>query len=580
LFWNRLLSSVGWCLAGACILFALVVVVERSVVAMSAPAHFYMAVAGGLLASAGLAALIWSLVTRESLRGAAARLDEAAGLKERVSTSLYCMNHSDEFDQAVLADARKVSRSLNIRSHLPIKAPQSAAFAGTSFALALLVFLLFPTLDLMGRQQVRQEKEEQRERTERELAQVKPAVKKVVEDLQKKYPELKNDLAKLEPPKPSEVKDPSEVRAEPIKDINKLSDELKKRRDRIDLAKLDEFKRMATKLSQRQQRDSPVGKLAKAMSEGDFAKAQQALEQLQNKLRKAPKTEEERQQAEQLRKQLKQMSDQLKAAAEQKQQMRDKLAEAGFNDKEIKRALEHLQKKDLDSLKKMMQQKKLTQKQMQQLQKKLQECDSACKLASKLGQKLGGAAGGGAGSAGTGASGKDGQAQGFKEASDQLSEMEALQQEMNSLSATLADLQAAKQCIGQGNCSGMMGSSNRPGSGMGRKGQGRGGVAPEKATAFGTKREKSPVNTLPGEIISTSFVEGEQFSGEVSAEFVEAAISAQRAATDAIERGERPRIYHDTLQKYFERSARGLPPEQVENAEKRLTQPNTDQPTP
>ena len=71
---------------------------------------------------------------------------------------------------------------------------------------------------------------------------------------------------------------------------------------------------------------------------------------------------------------------------------------------------------------------------------------------------------------------------------------------------------------------------------MGNYGQGQGGLAPKQATAFKTQREKAKVNTLPGAIDSTRFVNGEQFKGEVTDEFVEAVISAQRDVTDAINR--------------------------------------------
>jgi hypothetical protein len=168
--------------------------------------------------------------------------------------------------------------------------------------------------------------------------------------------------------------------------------------------------------------------------------------------------------------------------------------------------------------------------------------------------------------------------EGLSAAAQQLSEMEALEQELNQLQASLADLNAAKgelgQCCPGCNGTGMVGGQpcgmcggNGIGPGMGRNpGQGQGGVAPEQQTAFRAVSKKTPVKTTRGSIISQRFVDGEQYKGEVSDDFVEAAISAERDATEAIARERIPRLYHSSVKKYFTRARGDLPAEKVQSA--------------
>jgi hypothetical protein len=111
---------------------------------------------------------------------------------------------------------------------------------------------------------------------------------------------------------------------------------------------------------------------------------------------------------------------------------------------------------------------------------------------------------------------------------------------------------------------------------MGQLGQGQGGVAPEQATGFRTVTEKPKVNTLPGAIDSVRFVNGEQFSGEVSDEFVEAVISAQREVSDAIAREQIPRQYHAGIKAYFDHTRTALPVDGVEGPEDQSRQETPD----
>jgi hypothetical protein len=247
----------------------------------------------------------------------------------------------------------------------------------------------------------------------------------------------------------------------------------------------------------------------------------------------------------------------------------------------LKKALENLKKEDMQAVAKQLAEKGLSQEQvnkaMQEVQKRCQACSSASKLASKLGSA--GKAGGGQGAAQQGQS----DLSGLSEAGEQLSQMEAMDQQLKELDSALSQLDSAKSqlggackaCNGTGQCNGKpcgacqgtgmgqgMGQGRQgmgKGSGMGENpGQGEGGVAPSQQTAFNLKNERTPVKTGQGSIVSQQFVDGEQFKGEVSKEFREAAMSAQRQVTDAVAREEIPRQYQGSVKEYFTRSTRGL----------------------
>lgn len=577
LWLNRWLAGLGWSLAAAAGLFILAVAIERTLIAGEGTGRFFGRLALGLAGLALVASLIWVALTRDSLARAAARLDLAAGLKERISSGLYCEKASDPFARAVVADATRASRGISGRDQLPVQIPPSAPYAGGTLVIALLFFWLFPTLDLAGKQEQRQQEEQQRQLVERSRAIVQPVLKRQVQQLRDKHPALRKELEELEPLKDARLEKPRDVLREPIKQINKVGEKLDRRRNTVELAKIEEFKKLARRLAAHQQSKSPVGQLAKALASGDFKSAQDVLEAIQAKLTKTPQTEEESKQAEELRKQLERLSAKLEQAARSNRKNREDLAQAGLTDQEIKQAIKNLRDRDLQAVEKMLADKGLSQEQINKLMQQMKKRCAACSMASKLAQNLGQAA---QGRGGAGQLSQSAMA-GLSAAGAQLSDMESLEQELNQLNSAVSDLQAMKDQLGQGcpACGGTGMKDGLPcgmcqgtglgcrGPGMGKLGQGQGNIAPEQATRFKTVRERTRVNTLPGTIIDMQFVNGQQFSGPVSDEFVEAAIARQREVQDAIAREQLPRVYHKSLQRYFDHSLDDLPADKVKAAQ-------------
>ncbi|MGQ9652143.1 MAG: hypothetical protein ACUVXJ_18760 [Phycisphaerae bacterium] len=571
LWLNRWFSKIGWSLAGGATLFVLLVLVDRLWLVRPDAEMLTGWVCLGLLAASVVASVVWTVVTRETLSVAAATLDDAAGLRERISSAIYCEKMDDPFGQAVVADANRVTHGLTVSRHLPLRFPQSAAYAGASLLFALLVFWLFPVVDLAGKQEALQKQLEQQKRVERTAALVQPLIDKQVEALRKRYPALEQEMQQLAALKNVQAATrPEDVAKEPIKQVNNLAREIENKKENPDLAKIEEFQKIAQKLEARQRGDSAVSKLVQAMAQGDYKSAQQALEEMKLDLMKAPKADEDKQKAEELRNQIHKLGDQLKELAENDKKLQQELAKTGMKPDEIARALEHLKKQDLDALKEQLKKQGLSEKDIQKLANQLKKCQGGCQMASKLGDSLKQAAQGQQGQQGSG----QGSEAGFTEAADQLSEMEALQQEMNQLTAAAADLQQMQDQLSQaGQCGGMglgEGQLKESQGGMGSLGQGRGNIAPKTETGAKTTAQKAKVESHPGAIISTQFVHGEQIAGQVTEEYVEAVISKEREVSDAINREAIPRQYHKSVSKYFSHAREGLPADRVKAVENKF----------
>jgi tetratricopeptide (TPR) repeat protein len=583
---NTWLSSLGWCFAGAAALFILGILIQRVSLTGEYLPPFLSWFSLAAAAAALTASAVWTWLRRPSFQVAAAQLDVAAGLKERLSTGLYCQSsqdplHDDPFHRAVLADAARISAGITPSRHMPVRMPLSANFAGPSLLLALVLFLVFPTLDLSGNQKPSLDELQRNEAVTRMQNAVQAKIEQQIQTIREKNPALEDDIKELDPMKPTGAETPLDVRRDALKQVEKLSQKLEEKKSSEEIAEMQEMKTLLRRIAQRENAaETPVGKLAQSLSEGDFKEAKKTLDEIQLKLNKAPTTEEEKRKADELRKQLEQLAQQIQKAADSDQKNKDALAKTGMNQEEIQRALENLQKKDFESLKKQLEEKGLDQQKIQKMMQQMQNRCNACDGAKQLGQKLAqGAQGAGQGQGEkqgqqqAGGSQMSGGQQGLSQAGEQLSEMEALQQQLNELDSAMADLDSMKNDLGQscsqcngtgmvngrpcGACqgTGMGRGQGQPGnSGMGQLGQGQGGVAPEQVTDFDLKKERTSVISKAGQIIHQEYVDGEQFKGDASPELKGASLSAERFATETIERGDVPGVYHESIGKYFNRN--------------------------
>jgi hypothetical protein len=498
-----------------------------------------------------IASVVWTTAVRADPTFAAAKLDEAAGLRERLSTGQLCAGQEDPFAGAVVADAERVCTSLSARQHIRLRMPEPFAWSVLSIVAAAAMFLISPGL------LKRTEAKEAREQAV-ELEQTKIAVKRKMDDVKRMaeanpaLQDLKDELDDLDREAGGKLERPADLRHEAIKKIDKLADAVKQKRRTGDYEASKEMRKMLRGLKVPRSSDAPTQKLSKALKDGDFKSAKEEIKALQEQLATL-KSDQDKELAAKISKQLDDIAKQLEKLAKD-EKLAQQLKQADIKKEDLERMLENLKKADLEQLKKQLEEKGMNQQQIEKLVKQLERRQGAGSMAQKLAQAM-------KKGAQCNNPGQMGEAMaGLTMATDQLSDLELLEQEMNQLDTVLADLQGAKDniskpcsaCKGAG-CSRCQGKQG----GMGRLGQGRGGLAPEQQTAVDFKVERGKVHTGKGAIIQFLF-DGEQVKGEVSPSFTEVVTAAEHEASDRINRNRVPRQYHKAVKAYFSSVQRSI----------------------
>ncbi len=580
---NRWLGQLGWALTIAACAWIAVLLVAR-LCALTWPLAW---MALGALGAAVIASAIWTAMRRDTTLDAAVALDKAAGLKERVSSGLVCAGRTDPFSQAVVADAAETAGPISVRKFVPIRGARSLVYGGVVGFLGLLLLWLFPEFDLLGKAQARervQQKLTASNQARATLAQPVEAVKNLVES----SPALKDmkemqELEALAKPNDKPV-DPSDLRREAIKKLDKLGDELKKQAAAERFKDLQETKNRLKEMGKPQDAKSPPSKLMQALTDGDFKQAQEELSKMKEQLAKKKHDAKSQEEVKKMSEQLDQLAKKLNDAAGDKN-LQEQLKQSGLNAEQMKRILDALNKKDPQQLSKMMEdlEKKLKKegmsqqqidkmkKQVQQAQKQQGSKQQMNKLAEsmkKAGQKCQ-----------TGD--KQGAGQQMDEAGEQLSQMEMMEQQMGEIDSKMSQLddlkdemgdqnkdQGDKQCKqcngtgmrkdgspcphcnGTGQCNGGGADGQKPGPG----GRGRGaGQRGQKDIDVAFQKRRAKVEQRQGAVIGQWFVKGDQIKGESKAQYLEAVQSAVRDASDALEKDQVPRAYQKAVKNYFDR---------------------------
>lgn len=569
LWLNHWINRSFWCIGIAAVLFIAATLLQR-LAGLPLPLGN---VCLGLVALGIAAALIWSLAERESLDVAAARLDEAAGLRERLSSSYYCRQMGDDpFASAVIADAERVSTGISARQHIRLKLPRSFGAAMSAVVVALLT-LLIPA-GLFG------EEKKSAIAQAGQIEQIRTTVKKRLQDVFAKVEEnpaledLKEQLEKLKDEPSAPLEKPDAIRHEALKRIDTLADAVKDKLNDPNYDKVRQFERMMRGLKVPNEAESPTRELTRSLAEGDYKEAQEQIKSLQEQLATL-KHDEDKELAEKLSQQLEDLARQIEQLARNKQ-LEQKLQQAGIKPEDMKRMLETLSKQDLDQVRQALEKQGYNQQQIEQLARQLAQNQAVQSAARQLAQSMKQASQ-------CNSPGQMAEAQaGLSQAGDQLSELEQLQTEMQQLDSTLSDLESAKndlqpcsQCQGTGQkpggglCEGCDGTGQCPGGknkggGMGKNpGQGEGGVAEEQQTPVAFKIERQKVETRKGAIIGQFLIDGEQVKGQATQGLVEVVTASERDATDSINRDRIPRQYQKSVKSFFSTVQKALAEKQA-----------------
>ncbi len=510
--------------------------------------------------SAIVLGLLWAFITRPSKSKAAMIVDEHAGLRESLSTALLIENQTDGWSKAVVSDANDKAGKINLASALPVKAPRVWPTPLVAAAALLIVWWL-PVKDLTGfyaKQQEKEAEQAQIQQVQSTVQESQEAMKKILEQTKLEFDEGDDEAFEdLLKPEANEYISAEESLRSAIKNLTSISDKLEEKRNNEDGATFDAIKDAMKSLNSTE--ENAASEMARAMARGDFEEAKQQLEKLAEQMQSDDMSEE---QQKQLGQQLENLKQQMEQMAQNSQQLQEQLKAAGISEQQAKQLAT-----DPEALKKALEEAGLSEEQAQQLSQAAQAQQKASDAAGAMSQAIGQMA--------QGMQNGDPQqaAAGSDAMNAQLSDLENMQQEMQSLESAMSQAQQQldqlAQCSNPGSNPGQgggqqgqwpstgqfsQGESSQFGSGSGGPGKGLGMSPEEQGADFTIKKEHAEVRTTSeGPVIASTMVQGSQIKGESTAAFSDAIQSATTEASEAIETKRIPREYESAVQSYFGR---------------------------
>lgn len=415
--------------------------------------------------AAGLAALliaaIGTTLGRVNPFQAAVAIDQAAGLRERLSTALAVARDPDPFARAVVDDAEKIAGRLHVPAHIRYQTPALLPWSAACMAAAGLLAFFMPTLNLLANQPARQT-EQQRTQVDLERRDINVEIEarlNRIKEMAENNPALKDLAADLKPIEaPQEpLATPEDIRREAAKRLDKVAERLSQEKENPALDASRDLQRALSSLPQ-QPGQSPTSDLSKALASGDFEGARKALEEMQKDVSEAAaKSDPQSQQK------LEQMQQQLKRLAEQLAELDDALylqkeleKKAGLSEEEAKKLVKDLAKMDPKQLEKELQRqladKGVSDKQIKELAKKFQQQQQAKQQCQNMSKALAQAAKAlqQCNSPGSGSGASQEAAAALADAAEQMSNLEMTEQLANELEAQLAEMQSLRDNITKG----------------------------------------------------------------------------------------------------------------------------------
>jgi hypothetical protein len=593
LWWTRWCHAAVWGVTGA-LGVGLVILLLARLGIIAEPAGVWWAWAGGI--GAGVVVVgagVWAWAVRPSRAAVARHVDDAANLRESLSTALYLREapatQDDAWSSNVLETATRAARGVRLSAAVPVRAPAMWYAPGVAALVLLIAWVTIPKMDVLGRAAAREAVAKKTEEVKAVAAQVEAATKKAESKLDEAMARLgeepSNEKKDEALPKPTT---PEEIRQAAMRRLTSM-------KDKVAQLKLSEKAQtgqvLSEKMKQLRSSSGPLREFTSELARGNLTAAQAALEQLAKSMSDGTLGNTEAAAAAQ---QLQQLAEQLKQLGEERKKLEEQLAKAGVDPKKaatpeaLKQALKQAQENG-----------QITPQQAQALQNAAQaqeNAQQAMQAMAQAAQNLAQCMNPQAGQQGQqGQQGQEGQqqanaSQAMSDMQQAMSQMEMAQADMASAEAAMNEAQQAMQQMaegagqcdspGMGECQGGLGgeagnaqggSGSSPGNQAGEfaagelDGQGGGSGGPgvsqggegvgEKTAEERWEKRKSRSPLGQGPMIGTMLVQGEQIKGESRAALIEMTESATQQATEAMENNVVPRELHDPIKRYFGRLA-------------------------
>jgi len=538
----------------------------------------------------GTIAIVLTFMRSPTRQAAAVALDERLELKEKFSTALSVRTMDDPFAQAVVRDAEDTAQRVRLDGHFGVTFPTAGYFAIAAVVITILVAVLMPNFDILGRQEKQRAKQEE----QRKIAENQNMVKEAIAKINAIPPSMANDKqvqlahANLQ----DLLKSPSSDRAATARKImdamEKADQGLKeKAKENKNYAQAQANQKMFKSMNVPIDQKGPVADAHRELVKGDYEEAVKKLDEAVKELEKmSPKEKEE------AAKQMQNLAEQLQQMANDPRQM-EKLAEqmkqAGANQQQIKQLQQAMQQaaqnpQDKQAQQQMqqlqqqlaqqMQQAGMNQQQIQQMQQAMQQAQQAAnaqaqangmaQAAQAMAQAMQQAA-----QQQNGGQQQNGQqmAQAQQQLAQQLQQMQAAAQDAKQLQQMQQAMQqamagAAGQCDGQGQGDkpGQPGKgewkagdpNNRRGAGMGGPGQGWGGQGDKAGAPYQTKEELSKsYYDEKGKHLASIYVKDRSIKGESKLKLQEVIKAGEADEGDDVDDSRADRRTQEVQRRYF-----------------------------
>jgi hypothetical protein len=537
---EQFLRAAGWSLFATLLLAAVGLAIPRIwPIAIEQQVWDWSWIGGGL-AGGLIAAAVWTYVIRRSGLEAAIEIDRRFGLKERVSSTLALSPEElqSEIGTALVSDAIRRVERIDVREQFRVS-PTWRALLPLAPALVLIGLALMPNATM---KQAGASPEAPAEIKK----QIKVATQKLQErirDSQKKSEELglkdadllqqvNKGLDKLANQETGDRKDA-------LIKINDLAKEIEKRRQ--ELGGADKMRKELEKLKDLAK--GPADKMAAALKEGDFGKAQEEMKKLKEDLAAGKLGKEDQ---EKLANQLEQMKEKIQQAAENQKEAREKLQQ------QIEQKLAEGNIGEAAKL-------------QQQLDKLSQNAEQQEKMMKELADKLGEAAQAmKQGDAQQALKQLDKLTQEMQSMKEQLDQLENLQDVLDQL-ADAKDALNCPQCEGAG-CAECQGDGKGEGKGDKKgknksdnaKGKGQGeGLRDEEQTDTSKYNTRVAADAKIGKSVRIGDADGPNKAGTTKESIKEEVEAAKAKDPDALEDVTLPRDQRENAKQYFEKIRKG-----------------------
>jgi hypothetical protein len=538
---QQFLRVIGWSLFATLVLAAIGLAIPRLFVLAVDQQVWDASWIGGGVAVGLLMAGFWTYWIRRSGLDAAIELDRRYGLKERVSSTLALTpaELSSDIGQALVTDAIRRVERIDVREQFSVS-PTWRLVLPLAPALALAILAMLPSAAMKQAQATSEQPQEIKK-------QIKLATQKLQEKIlerQKRNEELglkENDtLKEVNKELDKLVHRDTADRKDALIKINDMAKEIEKRKQ--ELGGADKMRKDLDKLKDIAK--GPADKMAEALKEGDFGKAQEEMKKLNEELKTGNLSKEDQ---EKLAKQLEQVKEKLQQAMQDKKEARERLQQ------QIEQKLAEGNVGEAAKL-------------QQQLDQMSQNAEQQQALMQQLADKLGQAAqalqeGGDPKKA---AEQLDKLAGDLQKMQQQLEELENLQEVLDQL-ADAKDAMNCATCQGagcaqcQGNGDGdKQGNKRGDGKGDNARGRGRGeGLRDEQETDKSFYETRVAADPKAGQSVRIGDASGPNKAGK-SQEAIKEEIRASLAKEpDALEDVTLPRDQRDNAKQYFEKLRKG-----------------------